>query len=69
VTAPGCLGFIALPALLLVIPASVAMAPLGVACSHSLPIPALKKLFGGVTALIGLKMSGVFTALALWMHG
>jgi len=69
IDAPGTFGFITWPALSIVVIASVATAPLGVACSHSMPIPTLKKLFGGVTALIGLKMSGAFTLIALWIHG
>jgi hypothetical protein len=31
--------------------------------THKLPIPMVKKMFGVVTALIGLKMAGAFSFL------
>lgn len=61
------LGFIYLPALFAIVLASMAFAPLGVAVSHAVPVPALKKLFACVTAAIGLKMAGFFTLVSSWL--
>lgn len=64
--ASGSLGFIYLPALLPVIVACVLCAPYGVAASHYVRVLTLKKVFAGVTAVIGLKMAGVFALVAAW---
>jgi uncharacterized membrane protein YfcA len=60
-TPPLTLGYIYLPAFLLVGAVSVLTAPLGAACAHRLPVPTLKKAFAGVLVLLVLKMlHGVF---------
>ena len=63
------LGFIYWPALLGVVIASMMLAPIGVAVSHYVRVPTLKKLFAGVTVVIGLKMAGGFTVLSAWLAG
>ncbi|MDR0634730.1 MAG: sulfite exporter TauE/SafE family protein [Azoarcus sp.] len=58
---PFTLGYIHLPALILVGLASVLTAPSGAAFAHRLPVPALKKAFAGMLILLVLKMlHGVF---------
>jgi uncharacterized membrane protein YfcA len=42
---PGALGYIYLPALLVISLASVTTAPLGAKTAHSLPVKSLKKVF------------------------
>jgi uncharacterized membrane protein YfcA len=42
---PGALGYIFLPALLVLATASVLIAPLGVRAAHALPVPKLKRIF------------------------
>lgn len=53
---PLTLGYVYLPALLLVGAASVFTAPLGAACAHRLPVPILKKAFAAMLVLLVLKM-------------
>lgn len=50
------LGFIYLPALVLVSAVSMAMAPVGARLAHKLPVPVLKKIFAGVLISLSLKM-------------
>jgi uncharacterized membrane protein YfcA len=58
---PHTLGYIHLPALVLVGVASMLMAPLGAACAHRMPVAALRKIFAGILILLALKMlHGVF---------
>ena len=45
---PGALGFIYLPALLVVSLASVTTAPMGARLAHALPVNSLKKVFAAV---------------------
>ncbi|HQV13002.1 MAG TPA: sulfite exporter TauE/SafE family protein [Nitrospira sp.] len=49
-------GFIYLPALLLVTVVSMFTAPLGARLAHKLPVAALKKVFAGLLVLLSLKM-------------
>jgi uncharacterized protein len=48
----GSLGFIYLPALLVIVFGSVATAPLGARTAHSLPVKSLKKVFACVLYLL-----------------
>lgn len=57
----GSLGYVYLPAMALLLVASMAMAPLGVRATHALPVAIVKKIFAGFTALVGLKMAGAFS--------
>ena len=57
-TPAGALGFVYLPALVVVAASSVACAPAGARLAHRLPIATLKKVFGAVAAVVGLNMSG-----------
>lgn len=66
VTPDGALGFVYLPALAVVAVSSVAFAPLGAKMANTLPVPLLKKIFGVVAALVGLKMAGAFSVAAAW---
>lgn len=50
------LGYIYLPALVLVSVVSMAMAPVGASLAHRLPVPVLKKIFAGVLIALSLKM-------------
>ena len=50
------LGYIYLPAVLLISSTSLLTAPLGAKLAHKLPIPRLKKLFAGLLILLSLKM-------------
>ncbi|MDR1854960.1 MAG: sulfite exporter TauE/SafE family protein [Azoarcus sp.] len=60
-TPPLSLGYIYLPALVLVGVVSVFVAPLGAACAHRMPVATLKKAFAGMLILLVLKMlHGVF---------
>jgi uncharacterized membrane protein YfcA len=60
-TPPLALGYIYLPAFLLVGAVSVLTAPLGAACAHRLPVSTLKKVFAGMLILLVAKMlHGVF---------
>ncbi len=55
------LGFIYLPALLLVALASVTTAPVGAKIAHRLPVARLKMIFAGLLMLMGIKMlAGLF---------
>lgn len=53
---PYTLGYIYLPALVLVSAVSMAMAPVGARLAHTLPVPVLKKIFAGVLISLSLKM-------------
>ncbi|TAH50198.1 MAG: sulfite exporter TauE/SafE family protein [Betaproteobacteria bacterium] len=50
------LGYIYLPALVLVSTVSMVMAPVGARLAHKLPVPVLKKIFAGVLIALSLKM-------------
>jgi uncharacterized membrane protein YfcA len=50
------LGYIYLPALLLVGAVSVLAAPLGAACAQRIPVATLKKIFAGLLILLAIKM-------------
>ncbi len=54
--ASGQLGFIYLPAVVVLTVASVLTAPLGVRLAHWLPVPILKKLFGLLIVVISVRM-------------
>jgi uncharacterized membrane protein YfcA len=55
----GSVGFVHLPALAVLVLASVVMAPLGVRATHALPVPMVKKVFAVFTGMVGLKMASV----------
>lgn len=55
------LGFIYLPALIVVSLASITTAPLGAKLAHNLPVVLLKRIFAGLLIIVGIKMmSGLF---------
>jgi len=53
---PGSIGYIYWPALLAVVPASMAAAPLGARLTHALPLVWLRRLFALLLLLIGLRL-------------
>lgn len=55
-TPPQTLGYIYLPALVLVGVVSIFVAPYGAVLAHRLPVAMLKKVFAGVLVLLSLKM-------------
>lgn len=52
----GSVGYVYLPALLLITGVSALTAPLGARLAHRLPVATLKKIFAGVLVLLSLKM-------------
>jgi len=50
------LGYVYLPAVLLIAGTSVFTAPLGAALAHKLPVALLKKIFAGILLLLAIKM-------------
>ncbi len=52
----GCLGFIYLPALAVLVLSSVVTAPLGAKLAHRLPVVVLKRIFAGLLILLSAKM-------------
>ena len=52
----GSLGYVYLPALLVIAIASVLMAPLGVKAAHALPVKSLKRVFAGILYLLAAYM-------------
>jgi uncharacterized membrane protein YfcA len=56
VTGDGALGYINLYAFLMIVPASVLMAPFGVKVSHSLPVLKLKIIFATLLVIVALNM-------------
>lgn len=52
----GALGYVYVPALLVVASASVLMAPLGVKAAHALPVASLKRIFAGVLYVLAAYM-------------
>jgi uncharacterized membrane protein YfcA len=54
---PGSVGYIYLPALVVIASASVLMAPLGVRAAHALPIATLKRVFASVLYLLAAYMT------------
>lgn len=57
----GTVGFIYLPALLVVSIASIVTAPLGAKLAHNLPVLMLRKIFAGLLVIMGIKMlAGLF---------
>jgi len=55
---PWSLGYLWLPALVVIASCSVLMAPAGARAAHALPVPALKRAFAGVLILFALYMLG-----------
>lgn len=56
------LGYIYLPALLCLVPASMLMAPVGARLAHRLPVATLKRLFAAILIALAVKMSWRFLA-------
>ncbi len=54
--APWSLGYIYLPAVVLIATFTVLLAPVGVSLSHRIPAPILKRFFGGLLLLVAGKM-------------
>jgi uncharacterized membrane protein YfcA len=52
----GSLGFVYLPALALLIPPSMLMAPLGAKMAHQLPVATLKRIFACLLIAMAVKM-------------
>ncbi len=52
----GCSGYIYWPAVLAVVPASMAAAPLGARLAHALPLPWLRRIFALLLLFIGLRL-------------
>ena len=52
------LGYVSILAWLCIVPVSVLIAPLGVACSHRIPVPLMKKGFAVFMILVAFKMWG-----------
>lgn len=52
----GSLGYVFLPALLVIAIASVLMAPLGVKAAHALPVKSLKRVFAGILYVLAAYM-------------
>ena len=50
------MGYIYLPALVALVPASMLTAPLGAKLAHRLPVATLKRLFAGVLIALAAKM-------------
>jgi uncharacterized membrane protein YfcA len=59
---PYSLGFVYLPALLVIVAASVVMAPLGARTAHKLPVQTLKKIFAIVLYCLAVYMLRKATA-------
>ena len=58
---PWSIGYVYLPALVWLIPASMLIAPLGARLAHRLPVATLKRLFAGILILLAAKMAwGLF---------
>jgi uncharacterized membrane protein YfcA len=53
---PWCLGYVYLPALLLIVAASMPMAPLGARLAHCLPVRRLRVVFALMLFALGLRM-------------
>ena len=53
---PWSLGYVYLPALIWLVPASMLTAPLGARLAHRLPVATLKRVFAGVLILLAAKM-------------
>jgi len=53
---PGSLGYISLPALVVIATASVIMAPLGVRAAHALPVKSLKRVFASILYVLAAYM-------------
>ena len=64
----GAWGFVYLPALVLMTAVSMFAAPVGVRLSRRLPVATLKKLFGLIAAVVGLKLAGAFAFVANLLH-
>ena len=56
VTGDGALGYINLQAFLMIVPASILMAPLGVKVSHMLPVQKLKIIFASLLVIVSVNM-------------
>lgn len=55
---PGALGYLYLPALALLVPVTVLMAPLGAKAAHALPVAQLKKVFALLLMMLAAYMAG-----------
>ncbi|MEO5774982.1 MAG: sulfite exporter TauE/SafE family protein [Sphingomicrobium sp.] len=55
----GDVGYVRMPVVGVLAAAALLFAPLGVRAGHWLPVPALRKVFGAFTGLVGLKMLGL----------
>jgi uncharacterized membrane protein YfcA len=64
----GALGFVYLPALALMTTVSMFAAPVGVRYSRRLPVGTLKKMFGLIAAVVGLKLAGAFAFVFNFFH-
>ena len=53
---PGSIGYLFLPALVIIAAASVIMAPLGVKAAHALPVKQLKRVFAGLLYMLSAYM-------------
>jgi uncharacterized membrane protein YfcA len=53
---PASVGYIYLPALIVIASMSVLMAPLGVKAAHALPVKSLKRVFAGILYLLAAYM-------------
>lgn len=53
---PGTLGYVFLPALILIVIVSMLTAPLGARLAHRLPVAILKRIFAGILVLLVAKM-------------
>lgn len=53
----GTLGYVYLPALLGLVPASFLTAPIGARLTHRLPVAMLKRIFAGILLLLAIKMA------------
>lgn len=52
----GAFGYVYLPALLTLVPASLVLVPFGVRTAHRLPLPVLRRIFAAMLLLISLRM-------------
>jgi uncharacterized membrane protein YfcA len=53
---PGSIGYIYLPAVVLISSSSYFTAPMGARLAHSLPVATLKKVFAGLIVLLCIRM-------------
>ncbi len=53
---PYSIGYISLPAILMIIPTSILMAPIGVKAAHTLPKTMLRRIFAVILIIVSLRM-------------